>query len=255
MGIDAVDTAKSTFGSLNTETGLKVISLLFVIQLANLLGTMMFQSGSTMAALGGLLTVLAAVASVLVTLGALRSFDSGSFEKGHYTENLLWPIGRLAGVNVTTTLFAYGIGVVAALPAVVATALTGTSLSGGLSGASITMALLVILGMALGVAAFIYVFLTLIVSVPMVAADDRRMFESLDLSVQRTSGQTTSMLFAALPLIALYLVSMAFMAAATPSQGTTINPALGAVSSLLSSVVAATFFSLVTEYNQRLPEA
>lgn len=249
MAIKAVDTAKSALGSLNTPAGLKVIGLLFVIQLANTLGSMAYTAGTTAALAGVIVTVLAAAASLVVMVGALRSFDSGEFRKEQYTENLFWPVTRTLGANAVTSLFAYGLALVAALPAIVVAGLTGA----GLGGSAVT-AVLGVIGLVMGAAVLVYVLLTLIVSVPMIATGDRRMFEALDLSVQRTEGDRKSLFLAFLPLGAVYLAVVAVMVALAPAQGT-VDPAFGAASALISSVVAAAFFSLLTEFDQRLPEA
>ena len=249
MGLDVVDTVKSTFGSLNTATGLKVIGLLFVVQLVNMLGSMAYTAGTAAAIVGALATVLAVVASLIVMVGALRSFNSGAFRKEQYMENLFWPVTRTFGANAVTSLFAYGLGLVAALPAIAAGLLTGAGLGG-----SVTATVLGVTGLVLGIAVLLYVLLTLIISVPMIATGDRRMFEALDLSVQRTSGEKKPLFLSLLPLGALYLAAVAVLVALAPAQGT-FEPVFGAVSALVSSIVAAAFLSLLTEYDQRLPEA
>lgn len=248
MAIEALDTVKSAFGRINTPTGLKVIGLLFVIQLFNTLGSMAYTAGTTAAALGALVTVLAGVASLVAMIGALRSFESGEFKKDQYTKNLFWPVTRNLGSNTITTLFGYGLGVAAALPIVGIVSLIGLG-TGSIAGMALTA-----VGLVLAASAFIYVVLTLIVSVPMIATGDRRLFESLDLSVRRTSGNKKSMFLAALPIGALYLLATAVLVTLGPTQGT-VNPAFGAASALISSTIAAAFFSLLTEYDHRLPEA
>jgi hypothetical protein len=80
------------------------------------------------------------------------------------------------------------------------------------------------------------------------------MFEALDISVQRTQGYKNSMFLALLPVAAIYIAGTVLLAL-TPMQGATLEPVYGAASALISSVVAAAFLSLLTEYNQRLPEA
>lgn len=250
MGIDVADTVKSTFGSLNTATGLKVIGLLFVIQLANMLSTTLYTAGTAAALLGGVVTVLSVIAALFVAVGALRSLDSGSFRKEQYLEHVTWPATRLIGANLVTGLFAYGIGALIALPIAAIASLTGMGVvtTGSLLGTVLTA-----VALGLGAAAFVFILLTLVASLPMVATGDRRMFEALDLSVQRTHGNRNSMFLALLPVIALYIAGALIMVMA-PLQGT-YTALAGAVSALIGSVVAVAFLSLLTEYDQRLPEA
>jgi|APHM01.1.fsa_nt_gi hypothetical protein len=118
MGLDVADTVKSTLGSLNTPTGLKVIGLLFVIQLVNVLSTTIYQAGTTAALVGGALTIASVIAALFAAVGALRSLDSRSFSKEQYLDNMMWPVTRVIGANLVTSILAYGIGFLVALPIV-----------------------------------------------------------------------------------------------------------------------------------------
>lgn len=249
MALKAVDTAKSAFGSLTQPVGLKVIGLLFVVQLANMLGSMAYTAGTVAALLGALVSVLAAVATLIIMVGALRSFDSGAFSKEHYTNNLVWPVTRSVGANAVTSIFAYGLSLLAVLPFIVVAGLVGAGI-----GASPATAVLGLIGGVFGLGVLIYVLLTLSISIPMIATGDRRMFEALDQSVQRTGGEKKSLFLAFLPLGAVYLAVVAVLVALAPAQGT-VDPLFGAASALISSTVAAAFFSLLTEFDDRLPEA
>lgn len=244
MGINPVDTVKSTFGSLNTATGLKVIGLLFVVQLINSLAGMAYQTGMAAALGGAAVTLLAAAASAVIAVGALRSFEHESFERSQYTENLLWPVVRTAGSNTVSTGLAYGLGVLAAAPVILIRGLLG---SGSMIGTALSL-----VAITIGAAVFLYVVLTMIVAVPMIATSDRRMFQALDTSIRRTKGYRKSMAVSFLPLAFIYLLALTGLSY-LPVSGT-MTALLGAVSALVSAAMFAAVLSLLVEYDQRLPE-
>ncbi len=261
MSLDAVDTIKSTFGSLKTEAGMKVLGLLFIIQLVNIGSSYLVELGTAGAILSGLIGLIAGVAMVLITVGAFRSFDSGDVEAEQYTSNILWPFVRITGANIVTTVFAYGVALVALLPAMVVGGLTGlgTSSVGMAAGSSPFTSLLGLAGVVLGIAAFFYIFLMLTVSVPMIAADDNRVFQALDRSVQRTKGNKLAMFLAALPVGILYLVGMFVLIfsgemATTGTMTQTVSPVIALLTSVVTSVTGTLFLSLLNQYHQRLPE-
>lgn len=257
MALDAADTIKSTFGSLKTDTGLKIFGLLFVIQFVNLGSSLLTTMGGTAAqALAGVIGLVAAVAMILVTVGAFRSFDSGRVSSEQYTENMFWPVIRLLGANTVTAVFAYGLGILGLLPAIIIAGLTGAGLgAGGLANAGILVGLITLAGLVLGIAAFTYVFLTLTVSVPMVAIEDQRLFQALDRSIQRTRGNKTQMFLAALPVALIYILGTIVILAAGVggANAGTSNPALLAASALITAFIGTTVFSLLNQYHQRLP--
>ncbi len=263
MSLDVVDTIKSTFGSLKTDAGMKVLGLLFVIQLVNMGSSFLVEMGTAAAVLSGLIALGAGVAMVFITVGAFRSFDSGKVESDQYTSNILWPVVRITGANLVTTIFAYGLAFVALLPAIIAGGLTGIGMSsvgaGMAAGSTLIMGLVGIVGALLGLVAFFYVFLTLTVSVPIIAVEDSRLFEALDRSVQRTKGNKISMFLAALPVGLLYLVGMIIVVAGSESMTgapttQTTSPVIALLTSVITAVTGTLFFSLLNEYHQRLPE-
>ncbi|MFQ3275548.1 MAG: hypothetical protein ACI9LV_000352 [Candidatus Nanohaloarchaea archaeon] len=256
MSLNVTDTVKSTFGSLKTETGMKVLGLMFAVQLVNMAASMMLEMGAMASVAGGVLTFAAAIAGIVITVGALRSFDTETISREQYTENLLWPVIRLTGANVVTTILAYGIAVVALLPAVLAAVALGAGTSvgtGALAGAGLPVALLGVAGFIAGIAAFLYIFLTLVVSMPMVAADDRRMFEALDKSIQRTKGSKFSMFLSILPIGVVYLIGVGIIIALAPSPGGSLSAPFAVAASVVSSLVAVLMYSLLNQYHQRLP--
>ena len=257
MTLDAVDTIKSTFGSLKTDAGMKILGLIFVLQIVNLGSTYLGSMGTGAMVASALLSLVVAAAMVLVTVGAFRSLDSGEFTMEQYTSNVLWPVVRITGANAVTTIFAYGLALIALLPVIMVSVLAGAGLSsvgaGSVVGGSILGAVLGIAGLALGFAAFLYIFLMLTVSIPMVSVDDNRLFQALDRSVQRTKGEKVSMFLAALPIAVLYLVGVIAVVIAA-GTGSSLSPVLAVVTSVVTALTATLFFSLLNEYHQRLPE-
>lgn len=256
MALDAVDTIKSSFGSLKTDAGMKVLGLLFVVQLLNMGSTYLASMGTVMMMVSALISLGVVAAMLLITVGAFRSFDSGEVNTDQYTSNIVWPIIRITGANAVTTIFAYGVALVALLPAILVSVLAGAGMSsiGAAAGSSIIGAVLGIAGLLLAVAAFFYIFLMLTVSIPMIAAEDNRIFEALDRSVQRTKGEKFSMFLAALPIGILYLVGIGVIVGLTGPATTTVGPVAAIATSVVTAVIATLFFSLLNQYHQRLPE-
>lgn len=266
MALDAVDTVKSVFGSLKTDAGMTVLGLLFIVQLVNMGSSYLMNMGTGAAVLSGLLALGAAVVMILITIGAFRSFDSGEVNSDQYTNNILWPVIRLTGANLVTTIFAYGLAIVAALPAIMVAGLTGAGLSASgatsaLTGGSAAIAVLGLIGIVMGIAAFFYMFLMLVVSIPMIAVEDSRVFQALDRSVQRTKGNKSSMFLAALPIGLIYLAGTVIVVAASGGMATggnmtgqTVSPVVTLLTSVVTAVTGTLFFSLLNQYHQRLPE-
>lgn len=254
MGLDAVDTIKSTFGSLNTDAGMKVLGLLFVVQLVNMGSAYLGSMGAGAMIVSGLISLAAAIAMILITVGAFRSFNSGEVTSEQYTSNISWPFIRIAGANLVTTVFAYGLALVAALPVILLAGLTGVG-AGSLAGGSVLVAVLGLAGLVIGTAAFFYIFLMLTVSIPMISVDDNRIFEALDRSVQRTKGEKVSMFLSLVPIGLLYLVGLGLiLSSGVAATGQTAGPVTTLVTSAVTALTATLFFSLLNEYHQRLPE-
>jgi hypothetical protein len=256
MALDAIDTIKSTFGSLKTDAGMKIFGLLFLVQLANMGSAYLGTTGTGLTIVSGLISLIAGVAMILITVGAFRSFDSGEVNSDQYTNNILWPVIRITGANLVTTIFAYGLALVALLPALLLAALTGAGVSSlGTAGAGIVGGVLGLVGLLLGGAAFFYIFLMLTLSIPMISVDDNRIFEALDRSVQRTAGEKVSMFLAAVPVGLLYLVGIGLvLASGAAGTAQTASPVVILVSSAVTGLTATLFFALLNEYHQRLPE-
>lgn len=254
MGLDAVDTIKSTFGSLNTDAGMKVLGLLFVVQLVNMGSAYLGSMGAGAMIVSGLISLAAAIAMILITVGAFRSFNSGEVTSEQYTSNISWPFIRIAGANLVTTVFAYGLALVAALPVILLAGLTGVG-AGSPAGGSVLVAVLGLAGLVIGTAAFFYIFLMLTVSIPMISVDDNRIFEALDRSIQRTKGEKVSMFLSLVPIGLLYLVGLGLiLSSGVAATGQTAGPVTTLVTSAVTALTATLFFSLLNEYHQRLPE-
>ena len=258
MALDAINTIKSTFGSLKTGVGMKILGLLFVVHLVNMGTTYFSTMGTGMMIVSGLISLTAAAVLLLITV---RSFDSGELTKDQYTNNIVWPLIRITGVGAVTTIFAYGVALFALPPVVLVSVLAGAGLSslgaGAVAGGSILSALLGIAGLVLAIGAFFYLFLMLTVSVPMIAIEDNRIFEALDRSVQRTKGEKISMFLAALPVGLIYfigIIPLAAMAPTTGSTATSVSPVLVLLTSVVTAVSGTLFFSLLNQYHQALPE-
>jgi len=260
MALDAVDTIKSTFGSLKTDAGMKILGLLFVVQLVNLASTYLSTMGTGMMFVSAFISLGVAAAMLLITVGAFRSFDSGEVKIDQYTSNIAWPITRIIGANVVTTVFAYGVALLALLPVMFIGALAGTGMSsigaaGSVAGSSILGAVLGLMALVIGAAAFFYMFLMLVVSIPMISVNDNRIFEALDRSVQRTEGEKVSMFLAALPIGLLYLAGILLVVASgAAGAGETVGPVMAVVTSVVTAVTGTLLFSLLNQYHQRLPE-
>jgi|GEM_PF-666733 len=267
MSIDIVDTTKSALGSLNTDTGRKVIGLLALLQIISVASTFALEAEQlALAAIGGTSYIITSLLGIIITLGVLRSFDTDQMERSQYTSNLLWPITRFFGAQTTTVILATLVSLIGLIPLGIAGAIGAAGLGmgiGGMTGASgITAAIgaiLGIIGIGLGVGIFAYIYATLVISLPMIASDNRRVFEALDLSIQRTKDNRlriiASIITTILPIIGLGLLGgtlvliLSFvyepLAAATGLAGYF----------LISAAFTAAYLSLLTELNQRLPEA
>jgi hypothetical protein len=254
MAINAADLLKTAFGGLKTDVGKKLVGLFFVVQLFNFAGSMLAQSGAvTGATTAGLLaTLVATVLGIIATIGGLRGFREGELDREMFTDNLVWPFGKILGANLTTTIFAYGLALLIAAPTFIVIGLSGTSVS-NLTGASLTIIGLGGLGVLLGVGVFFYVLVSLILSQPLIAIEDRRMFQALDESIQRTRNHRVSIFFAVTGLIAVYLLASVISVLAASFAGETVA---GAVTTLVvAPVMTPVSLCLLNELTEELPEA
>ncbi|MFB6158504.1 MAG: hypothetical protein ABEJ95_02470 [Candidatus Nanohalobium sp.] len=256
MAVNISDAVKNTFGSLKTGVGKKLVGVFFLIQLLNLGATYLTGlEGSLLTMLGGLGSVIVGLAGIVVTIGGLRSFRSGELEKDNFTDNLVWPIIRITGVNVVTAVFAYAAAAVFIIPAIMSIFGGATGATSGLSALSsigVTDLLLGLAGGVLGIAAAAYVTVTLLLAQPLIAIDNRRMFQALDESVQRTRGNKISILLTGIAVTAVYLVALLAVSGATAL----INPAASTAAAqlIVAPVFGPLFLSLLNYFSEELPE-
>lgn len=252
--VNAVDLLRKSFGSLKTPVGQKLVGLFFVIQLLNF-GSSYITELSASTTLMGLSVALGLVATVLgiaATIGGLRSFRAGGFERENFTENLLWPFGRILGANLTAGVFAYLVTFLFIGPAALVAVTSGISSVSGLTGAGIGVLALGAIGVILGLAAFIYVSVTLMLAQPFIAIDDRRMFEALDASIQRTKGSRLSIFTALLGFIAAYIALLAIAGTVSLATPEIVAQALSSV--VLGSVMAPVGLKFLEQLSKELSE-
>ncbi len=261
MALDAVETIRSTFGSLRTETGLKLLGTFFVLQLLNMGATQyIVPMGGSTAIVGGLLVLVLAVAGIALFIGGMRSLDQRQLRQSFFTTDLLMPFLRVTGANIVTSVFALIAVYLALIPILLLGGGLGmlTSLGPGM-GTSASPAIAV-LGMLLALLFVLYPIYALITSLPMIVINGNRMFQALDRSVLRSKGNKLAMFFASIPVGILYVVTTATAlmgAFSGTSMGTTTatqSPGAMLLVAVLNAVTTVVFLSLLVEYNRRLPE-
>ncbi|MBC5792791.1 MAG: hypothetical protein H8Z69_02005 [Nanohaloarchaea archaeon] len=285
MSLDIVDTIKSTFGRFKTGAGLGVLGIVLVLGLLGLGFTFVLPDLVSMGGAGilaaGIAAVVMGIIGLVVTVGAIRSLESGSLDVENFTSNVVRPSLSYIGAYIVIAVFTF-IALIIGSFAIGAVAVVLAQLGVvEMIGISTLMSLAPTLGaIAAGVAGLfaLYPLLTLSISVPRIAVDDERMFEALDNSVVTTSGSKLAMFLASLPILVLYIVNRATANMAVPSSqmaGTTgqlgaqygsqmpsqslssmMTPELGPA--IVMIVVGAFFttslYSFLVELNQRLPE-
>lgn len=257
MALNATDTIKSALGSLKTGVGIKLIAIFLLIQLVNLGNQMLMTSGNAL--ISRVIGFLVGVAGLLAMLGAFRSLDQEQLKTEYFTTELLHPIKRVIGAQITSTIFV----VLALAPAIIGAMLLGLSpigaavASGLLSGLGGVGAALGAVTIIASIFLFFYALLALILSIPEVIIDNNRMFEALDNSVLRTKGEKFNMFLALIPVMLIQVITVGFTAAsgaAGASTGAAANPGplVLIVTSVLGSINAVLAYATLVEFNQRL---
>lgn len=254
MALNALSLLKHAFGSLKTPVGQKVAGLFFLVQALNIGGSLLMEAGTgTMVGLSVVISLAAALIGIIATIGGLRAFREGELSRDSFTQNLAWPFGRIVGANLTTTIFAYGVGALLVIPVGALMALvTGATSVEAVTGAGAVAVLLGALALLLGLGGFFYVVVTLILAQPLVAIDDRRMFQALDESIQRTKGHRSS-IFVALLGIAIAYIGLYGLFAGLGVLGPDFIAALGIL--LVSPLLTSASLSLLNYLTEELPEA
>lgn len=197
------------------------------------------------------ISILAAILGIIATIGGLRSFREGEIQSELFTSNLVWPYGRILGANITTTVFATILGFLFALPALALIGVLGGSVE-AVAGASGPVLALTALAGIMGLGAFFYVTVVLLIAQPLVAIDNRRLFQALDESVQRTKGHRSS-IFVALLGIAIAYLGLYAVFAAIGTLGPDFIAAIGVL--LVSPVLTSATLSLLNYLTEELPKA
>lgn len=253
MSFNISETIKSTFSRIGSKASLGVGAFTLGILLLLLLGSAATGAATlvspVLAVVVGLVTFavyIAGAASLMV--GSLRAFDQEAIEKGMFTENILWPFLRMTGSSIILSNFIYLAVILVLYPA----ALLTFGASGLMQGAAETtpeMGATVIasLGIAGGiaVAAALYVFAALSISLPRISISDKRLFQSLDESVQVTKGNRLK--------IAATIAPFALLLAAAVAALLYLGEILGFLVYIALAVIAGLYwFALLAELNDRL---
>ena len=257
MKLDVIDTVLSGFSRIASRATLGVIGAMIALFLVIGIG---FAAGGALmtvsTVLGGAVMALAFIGYIVgaasLGVGIFRAFDQKDFSKEIFTDNILWPFLRLTGANITIQAFAFTVAYVLLYPILLVGLLGSTAASiGSAAGASGLTGMSAGLMAGLGVAGLIslgiilYLVATLILSVPRIAVDDKRLFQALDQSVQSTKGNRLRIIATLLPFVLLLAVGMAALVA------------LGEILGLLVytiAVIAGSFYTpaILTELNSRL---
>jgi len=254
MKLDVLDTVKSSLSRIGSRATLGVIGASILLGLAMLLG---FGAGGALMTMSGILGGLVMVVTVgvyiaglaSISVGSLRAFDQEDFSKDMFTDNIFWPFLRMTGSHIVIQAFMFTVVYALIYPALLA----GMAGSGMMSMAATGMSTTGI-GTAIGafagligvfaLAIVLYILSALLLSLPRIAVDNRRLFQALDESVQSTKGNRPR-------IIATLLPFAVFMAAAFAGifSGGLIGGAIYLVSVFLGLVY---LLSLLTELNTRL---
>jgi hypothetical protein len=257
MKLDITDTVLSAFSRIASRATLGVIGAMIALFLV--LGAGFVAGGALMTVstfLGGAVMALTFIGYIAgaasLGVGMFRAFDQKDFSKEMFTENILWPFLRLTGTNITIQAFAFTVAYVLLYP-ILLTGLLGSSVAslGSATGASgltgMSAGLLAGLGVAglISLGLILYLVATLILLVPRIAVDDKRLFQALDQSVQSTKGNRLRIIATLLPFVALLVIG----AGALSSLG----EILGLVVYMIA-VIAGSFYTpaILTELNSRL---
>ncbi|QGA80003.1 glycerophosphoryl diester phosphodiesterase membrane domain-containing protein [Candidatus Nanohalobium constans] len=257
MKLDIVDTVLSSFNRIASKASLGVIG--FMIALLVILGAGFTAGAALMTVstiLGGAVMALTLIGYIVgaaaLSVGTFRAFDQKDISKSMFTENILWPFLRMTGANITIQAFAFTAAYLLIYPLLLIGVLGGSMAGLGSSSSAASLAgagtgLLAIGGIlgliSLGI--ILYLLATLIISVPRITVDDKRLFQALDESVQSTKGNRARIIATILPFVVLLVIGGASMAL--------LGEILGTVAYLLTVVVGSLYMpAILTELNSRL---
>lgn len=254
MSLDIIDTISSTFSRVASKASLGIaayaIGLLLVIFLGGGAAGAAATVSTALAAIIGIVVALVYVAGLAsLTVGSLRAFDEKNVDKGMFTENIAWPFLRMMGSNIVLQSFIFTAIYLIAYPAMILTLGASGMMAAGAMGTTpqLGTAGYAALGLAGGLVAItaLYVLATLSLSLPRIAVNNKRMFQSLDESVQATKGSRLKIIAALIPFAVMLTVAVIALAALNPIVGFLVYVILGIISGLY-------WLALLTELNDRL---
>lgn len=252
MTLDISDLLESVVEKIRSETGLKLIAAFLLLQLVNIAAGHTYEIGGAVALIGIPVSIAAAIAGILLMIGSFRALDEMELRKEQFTENIIWPFLRLAGVNIIFTAFLFLASLPLLLVVVAATGLTGMGIAAGSAAIAALSGVLGIIFGALSLVLIAYVIMALATALPEVTVNDSRLFESLDNSVQRSKGSKLRMLISLVPVILLYVVLVPISAISTAAGGTAVNFVIGPLVAFLGALVTVVLYATLVEFNQRL---
>lgn len=157
----------------------------------------------------------------------------------------------MTGANITIQAFIMTVAYLLIYPLLLVGMLGGSLMSigsmgaaGAVGGSTGMLALGGILGL-IALSIILYILAALIISVPRITVNDKRLFQALDESVQITKGNRLSIIATILPFVALLALGVASLAAIDGILGTAIYGILVLIGSLYMPAI-------LTELNSRL---
>ena len=249
MSVSSVDVLRNSFGVLKSSAGQKLVGIFFAVQLLNFASAYLIEETSMISA-GAALSTLGGLLGVVVTIGGLRSLRDQEVTLENFRENLVWPFGRIAGANLVTAVLAYVVAFIFLGPAALAALTSGITSLTALTTANAAVLALGALGGILGLTAFIYISLALILAQPFIAINDQRMFDAMDNSIQSTKGSRPNILMTFLGYILAYLgviVALTFVSMAVPE--TIVN---GILTVVVGPLMAPVGLKILEEFSREL---
>ena len=258
MKLDIIDAILSGFNRITSKATLGVIGVMIALFLIVLIGSVGGGALMTVSSiLGGLVLLLTAIAYIAgaasLSVGTFRAFDQKDFKTEMFTDNIVWPFLRVTGANLTIQAFAFTIAYLLIYPILAIGLLGGsaaslTAATGATSGlGSLTGGLLIGVGLAglVSLGIILYLLAALIISVPRITVDDKRLFQALDESVQTTKGNRIRMIATIAPIFVLFAAGIGALVA--------VGEIIGLVIYLIA-VLAGSFYmpAILTELNSRL---
>lgn len=214
MTLDILDTVRSAFGRIASKATLGVVGVtLALLLIVGGLGILAGALTSVSAVLGSLVA-LAAVATYIagaasLTVGSMRAFDEKDFRKEMFTDNIFWPFLRMTGANITTQAFVFMAAYFILYPLLLVSIGGSVAMSAGSAALGGATTALIGVGGAIVALIALYVLSALLLALPRIAVNDRRMFRALDESVQATSGKRLKVIATLLPFAVLMVTAFA----------------------------------------------